>query len=371
MKILSIVSGTSTDGLTIGQMELTGFDLHTSFKILKGITIPYPEELRFRLLRLAGNFHTTSEEVSKLNWDLGLQISDAASSFEDEYDLISYSGHTVYHGPSVMKPGHATLQIGEISILVSRSGKTGISDYRITDMAQGGLGAPLVATSDYILFRRSGILTLNIGGIANITYLGEDGPLAFDTGPGNMLIDQAMHRLFGSRFDSDGIVASMGKVNEEMLTFLMKDRYLKISPPKNSGREYYGTQFLNKLLKKFSSLAKEDFVRTLTRFTAESIYDQARRFLPSLPTEVVVGGGGSKNRVIMSDMRELFGNIVSTFGSKGIDDELRESLAFAILANQTLHHAAGRITDVATMSGPVLGKITPGDNFRDLFQFLK
>ena len=367
MLIVSVVSGTSTDGLTVGNIDLNGYNLNTSFKILKGKTVPYSDVLRSRLLKAADNKSITSEKMSKLSWDLGLQIAESVNSLDMEYDLISYSGHTIYHGPSVKKPENATLQIGEISILVSRSGKTAISDYRVTDMANGGLGAPLIAISDYILFKRSGTLTLNIGGIANITYLGEKGPIAFDTGPGNMLIDQAMYQLYGAKYDKDGAVAANGQIVKELLEFLMKDRYLKLKPTKNSGREYFGTLYLNKILKKFPSVSREDLIRTLTRFTAESIHDQSEQFLPGIPSEVIVGGGGSKNKVIMSDLRELFSARISTFSSKGIDDELRESLGFAILANQTLHHAPGRVTDVGTMSGPVLGKITPGRNFEELF----
>ena len=370
MLVVSVVSGTSTDGLTIGNIDLNGYNLDTTFKILKGKTVSYSNALRSRLLKAADNGSITSEKMSRLSWDLGLEIAESVNSLDMEYDLISYSGHTIYHGPSVKKPENATLQIGEISILVSRSGKTAISDYRVTDMAHGGLGAPLIAISDFILFKRSGTLTVNIGGIANVTYLGENGPVAFDTGPGNMLIDQAMYRLCGANYDKDGAVAANGQIVEELLEFLMNDRYLKLKPPKNSGREYFGTLYLNRLLKKFPSVSKEDLIRTLTRFTAESIHDQCKRFLPNIPSEVIVGGGGSKNKVIMSDLGELFSGRISTFSSKGIDDELRESLGFAILANQTLHHAPGRVTDVRTMSGPVLGKITPGRNFNELF-FIK
>jgi anhydro-N-acetylmuramic acid kinase len=371
MKIVSVVSGTSADGLTVGNVELDGHDLHTTFKNLRGKTIPYSDEMRTRLLKVAEKSSITSEKISRLNWELGLEIADSVVSLDLEYDLISFSGHTIYHGPSVKKPENATLQIGEISILVSRSGRTAISDYRVTDMANGGLGAPLIAISDYILFGHSGVMTVNIGGIANITFLGEDRPLAFDTGPGNMLIDQAMYRFYGTNYDKNGEVASRGEVDGNLLKLLMSDRFLKMNPPKNSGREYYGNLYLNKILKKFSSISREDLIRTLTRFTADSIHDQALRFLPGYPAEVIVGGGGSKNKVIMSDLQELFSCKISTFSSRGIDDELRESLGFAILANQTLHSAAGRITDAKSMSGPVLGKITPGTNFRELFSFTR
>lgn len=371
MLVVSVVSGTSTDGLTIGNIEVEGYNLDTKFRILKGKTVPYSGELRSRLLEAANNKSMTSEEMSKLSWDLGLQIAQSVESLEMRYDLISFSGHTVYHGPSIKRPENATLQIGEIAILVSRSGKTAVSDYRVTDMAHGGLGAPLVAISDYIIFKKSGTLTINIGGIANVTYLGENGPMAFDTGPGNILIDQAMSRLYGVNYDKDGLIAASGNIVDELLEFLMKDRYLQLRPPKNSGREYFGNAYLNRILKKFPFVSNKDLIRTLTRFTAESIHEQTERFLPFIKREVILGGGGAKNKMIMSDLTELFSGKISTFSSKGIDDELRESLAFAILANQTVHHATGRITNVTNMTGPVLGKITPGENFRELFQFVK
>ncbi|EQD53038.1 anhydro-N-acetylmuramic acid kinase, partial [mine drainage metagenome] len=219
-------------------------------------------------------------------------------------------------------------------------------------MSHRGLGAPLIALSDYIIFGDSGIMTLNIGGIANITYLGKEGTIAFDTGPGNMLIDQAMAHFFGLSMDKDGRVARTGNIDDKLLIHLMKDAYLEHPLPKNSGREYYGSTYLSNLIKKFPWLKKEDFIRTLTRFTAASIYDQAKRFLPVLPSEIVVGGGGSRNTVLMSDLKTLFEGRVETFKDKGIDDEFREALGFAILANQTIHHAAGRIIDPEIMSGP-------------------
>ncbi|EQD65765.1 anhydro-N-acetylmuramic acid kinase, partial [mine drainage metagenome] len=192
MKFVSIVSGTSADGLTVISVELNGYNRNTDFKISSGKTFPFSKKLRSRLLDAAEGSRLSAEEFSRLSWDLGNEIVRSVTSLDVDYDVISFSGHTIYHGPSLGRNDFGTLQIGEISLLVARSGKTAVSDYRITDMSHRGLGAPLIALSDYIIFGDSGIMTLNIGGIANITYLGKEGTIAFDTGPGNMLIDQAM-----------------------------------------------------------------------------------------------------------------------------------------------------------------------------------
>lgn len=366
MRFVSIVSGTSTDGISVACVDIEGFNLNTRYRIIDGSTVSFPNSLRNRIISIAENHSTTAQEISAVNWKLGQFISRSTLSMGYDFDVISYSGHTIFHGPSVGKVSHATFQIGEISILVAMSGKTAVTDYRITDVAQGGLGAPLIAFSDYIIFRKDGTLTLNIGGIANITYLGKDGPLAFDTGPGNMLIDAAMMKYYGKRMDTNGITGKKGRISSQLLHFMMNDEYLSIPPPKNTGREYFGEDFLARIDARFPNVSREDKIRTITRYTAESIHHQVESFIPEPPRLLVVGGGGTKNPLLMDDIRELFGEKVRTFMDFGIRDDLREAIGFAILANQTLHLAAGRIKDVRNMSGPVLGKIIPGRNLKEL-----
>ena len=370
VKFVSIVSGTSTDGLSIANIELNGYNLDTEYNILSGKNKPFSIKLREDLLKVAESTKIDAEFMSRLNVRLGKFISESVLSMDLDYDVISYSGHTIYHGPSVMKVGNGTLQLGEISFLVAKSGKTAITDYRITDMAYGGLGAPLVALSDYIIFKRPGTFTVNIGGISNVTYLDSKGFLAFDTGPGNMLIDLAASRVYGQRMDKNGQIALSGTISPKLLEYLMKDPFFKKYPPKNSGREYFGRKYLENIMRKFPSIKGEDLVRTLTRFTAVSIHEQAERFIDSQFSDIVVGGGGTKNPVLMQDLKELFNNKIRTFSSTGIRDDLREALGFAILANQTLHNAAGRLTNIQAMTGPVLGKIVPGKNFNEIFKFL-
>jgi anhydro-N-acetylmuramic acid kinase len=370
VKFVSIVSGTSTDGLSIANVELNGYNLGTKYKILTGRNKTFTLKLREELLKVAENTKIDAEFVSRLNSKLGKVISESVLSLDLDYDIISYSGHTVYHGPSVGKGRNGTLQLGEISFLVARSGKTAITDYRITDMAYGGLGAPLMALSDYIIFKKPSTLTVNIGGISNVTYLDSNRFIAFDTGPGNMLIDLAMFYLYGQTMDKNGQIALSGKVSTQLLEYLMRDPFFKKKPPKNSGREYFGSAYLQRIIRRFPSLKGGDLIRTLTRFTAVSIQEQVEKFIDGALSDIVVGGGGTKNPVLMQDLKELFNGKVRTFSSTGIRDDLREALGFAILANQTLHGAAGRLTDIQTMSGPVLGKIVPGRNFDEIFKLL-
>lgn len=366
MNFLSIMSGTSTDGLSILNVRIDGVNLNTKFEIIDGKTLPYDKEIRSQLIECSTNSPKTVEEISSLNWNLGKIISHQVTRLHYNFDIIVYSGHTVYHGPSLKLKDKGTFQLGEISILSAESGKTAIYDFRVTDMAHGGLGAPLIALSDYIIFKKKGVLTINIGGISNISYISDKGVLAFDTGPGNMLIDQAMEVFYNKKMDENGFTASTGTICNEMLNFLMMDPFLKSKPPKNSGREYYGPNFFKMIMFKFSKLSKEDFVRTLTRYTAECIKNQADKFVRGSISAIVAGGGGTKNKVLMNDLQDIFGEKVKTFSEYGIPDEFREALGFAIIANQTIHNSAGNIWSGIDFSGPIIGKIIPGKNYAEI-----
>lgn len=363
MKYLSIVSGTSTDGLTLSLIEISGSGLDTEYDIINTKTYLYEPDLKKDLLKIASNGDVTVGFVSRVHWGLGRVIDRCAADFSNQFDVISYSGHTVYHGPSNGDISNGTFQIGEISILSARSGKTAVTDFRASDMAYGGLGAPLTAVSDYFILKNAGTMGLNIGGISNISYIGEDTVTAFDTGPGNMLIDTAARRLFGKDFDEGGLFASEGEIDADMLKYLMSDPFLGACPPKTSGREYFNEAYFERVFTKFKSVGKHDFIRTLTRFTSEAVFNQVSRFLPNAPELVVAGGGGVLNPVIMADLKELFSGNVKTFSDIGVDNMSREALGFAILANQTLKNKPGRISDFHNLTGEVIGKIIPGRNY--------
>ncbi len=348
--------------------DISGQGINTDFSTIASMNFEYPQEMRENLLKIASGKLIDMEFISEVHWELGRFIDRCASELGDGFDLISYSGHTVFHGPSTSNFKGGTFQIGEISLLAARTGATAIYDYRATDIAFGGLGAPLTAVSDYLILHDPGTLCVNIGGIGNITYIGNNSFLAFDTGPGNMLIDLAAMKFWGENYDRNGEHAARGMVNQELLSHMLKDKYLQIPPPKNSGREYYNENYLNGLLERFKGIDQNDFIRTITRFTSSSIYDQINRFATGPVKRIIVGGGGSLNPVIMEDLEKAFGKRIMRFTEIGIDDLVRECLGFAVLANQTIHMAPGRITNFQNLTGNVLGKIMPGKNFRQLIE---
>ncbi|WP_291766594.1 anhydro-N-acetylmuramic acid kinase [Caldivirga sp. UBA161] len=375
MRFLAIVTGTSSDGADVTLIDLQGCGKATRFKIINYVSYSYPEWLRRELLRVSSLEPITAEEFSKVHWDLGRFLADnVVSNFNrDDYDIIVYSGYTAYHGPSLGRRDYGTLQIGEASVIYARTLKTVVYDFRANDVAAGGLGAPLIALSDALLFHE-GTLTINIGGISNVTYIGRDGVIAFDTGPGNILINLLTDHFYGEPYDKGGLHASNGHVIKELITELMQDDYFKKPPPKNTGREYFGLSFMrNRILPYLSKYSSDDLIRTATRFTAESIHDQVRRFINGPIREVVIGGGGTRNPILMSDLRELLRGLtprIKTFKDYGIDDLAREGLGFAIIANEALHLRVGN-TEATGGSPIILGKIIPGANFINLIEHLR
>lgn len=361
MKYASVVTGTSTDGLSISLVDITGFDKDTKVKVEAHTEVPFPELLRKSLLQMSNLEGCNSEFFSATHWALGKFIGERLKNLPWEFDAVCFSGYTVYHGPSLGKRENGTLQIGEVSEILARTGKTVIYDFRTTDFSMGGDGAPLIPLSDKLLIKEKGCLTVNIGGISNITYIGNT-IFAFDTGPGNILIDLYTMKYTGKQFDEDGKLASTGKIQEKLLGSLLDDDYFRKSPPKSTGREYFDESYVSQRLID-SEYSKEDIIRTLTRFTASSIHAQATLYIDSPIQKVIVGGGGSLNPVLMYDLEEIFEVPVRTFLDYGIDPKAREGVGFAIIANQTLH---GRIGNTEASGGrpSILGKILPGDGFK-------
>jgi anhydro-N-acetylmuramic acid kinase len=280
---------------------------------------------------------------------------------------------------------HGTLQIGEPCVIAQRTGITTVADFRTRDMAAGGQGAPLVPLADYILFSHPTLTraTQNIGGIANVTFLPGAMPppaaagagmsadklagiLAFDTGPGNMIIDRLAWRASGGKlaFDKDGRLASKGRVDRALLARLMRHPYLRRRPPKTTGREEFGIAFADALFAKAreAGLAVCDVIATATAFTASSIADAYRRFLPAMPDEVILCGGGARNPVLVAMLsRELAGAKVMAMDELGVNADAKEAISFAILAYRTIRGLPGNVPS-ATGAGEavVLGKIVPG-----------
>lgn len=365
MKFASVVTGTSTDGLSISLIEIDGVDDDTNVKVLSHVEFPFSDSLREMLLRVSKMESMTSEEFSHAHWALGKFVGESLKILDWDYDIVAFSGYTAYHGPSLGKREYGTLQIGEVSEIFSRTGKTVIFDFRTTDLSMGGDGAPLIPLSDKLLIKEKGTLTLNIGGISNITYIGDE-LVAFDTGPGNILIDAFMKKFTGRNYDENGGYASKGSIDRSFIESLLDDGYFRKNPPKSTGREYFTEEYVDKRLMQFK-MRKEDIIRTITRFTAESIKDQVDRFIPGEVKRVVVGGGGSLNPVIMNDLKDLFQVRIERFVDRGIDDKAREGVGFAVIANQTIHNKIGN-TEASGGKPAVLGKILPGDNYQDIIK---
>ena len=303
-----------------------------------------------------------------------MAVCEKAKILPTNIDFIASHGHTIYHQPLAEEYHQhtvtSTLQIGEPSVISERMHCPVISDFRVRDMAAGGLGAPLVPYAEYILYRsdEKNIALQNIGGIGNITYIPSNATLedimAFDTGPGNMIMDALISINTDQKqtFDENGAIASAGIINEDLLHWLLLDPYLFMAPPKTTGREYYGNEFVKKLMIKASTLnvSFPDLMATTTMFTAKAIEINVKKHLPKLPDLLIVGGGGSQNKTLMKYISNTLANCkVLTNEDIGFDSNAKEAIAFAILGNETLF---GNPNNVPLATGAkhavVMGKIT-------------
>jgi anhydro-N-acetylmuramic acid kinase len=339
------MSGTSLDGIDVVIVDIRGKRIETvAFR-----STPYPEAVRAALLSTL-----SAAEISRLNFVLGELYAKAILATRQPVELIGLHGQTIYH-----EGGKHTLQIGEAAVVAERTGIDVISHFREADIAAGGQGAPLVPYVDYLLFRhpRKNRVALNIGGIANITVIPAAAKrtevLAFDTGPGNMVIDALVaHMTAGrERFDRNGRIARSGSVQEELLRTLLKHPYFKRKPPKTCGREQFGREFVAELLA--AGLALPDLIATATELTARSIAGAIRG-----NREVIVSGGGVHNRWLMQRLKaSLPENSVQTSAEFGFDPDAKEAIAFAILAYESARRRPGNLPSATGARHPVvLGK---------------
>jgi anhydro-N-acetylmuramic acid kinase len=380
--VVGLISGTSADGIDAALVEIRGGGLEARLRLLAGLTHPLPAADREELFRLFEPATGTVDRLCRLNFRLGelfaqaaLAVIAAAGLRPEQVDLVGSHGQTVWHIPA---PDGATLQIGEPAVIAERTGLPVVADFRVADVAAGGHGAPLVPYFDLVVFRHPTRTRAvqNIGGIGNVTYLpagvdptaaGPRGVLAFDTGPGNMVIDEAVRVLTGGArtFDRDGAMAAAGRVDEAWLAALLDDPYLRQPPPKSTGREVYGRPFAARLLAEARrrGLGPADVVATVSALTADSIVRAYRDFL--IPRagldEVVLCGGGAYNAFLRRRIAAGLGVPVRTCDEFGVDAKLKEAMAFALLAAEAV---AGRPTNVPAATGAagprVLGKFVPG-----------
>lgn len=377
MYAVGLMSGTSLDGVDAVLVEITGQGLETDLKILGFDTFDIPDDLKKEVKQAFSETEGTVDLICSLNFKLGYLFSDCVkqlctkSNFPlEKLDFIASHGQTVFHIPKA-EGGYAasTLQIGEAAVIAYETKTQVISNFRVMDMAAGGEGAPLVPFSEYVLYgnKENGLILQNIGGIGNATCVPKnptiDDLFAFDTGPGNMVIDEAMLQLYNTAYDDSGKMAATGSVHQEMLDDMMSHPYVTMEPPKTTGRELFGEKYVTALLKKYNNVKKEDIIATVTMFTAETIAYQYKTFiLPKYDiTKAIIGGGGSHNKTLLSYLSTLLPGIdILTQEDIGFSSDAKEALAFVILGNETLHKSFSNVPSATGASKKVLlGNITP------------
>lgn len=378
-RIVGLMSGTSVDGVDAALVEVEGSYTATRVKLLAFEMLPFEKATRERIHAcFAGNV----QQLCEANFVLGEVFADAVLAVcakaglpREELDLVASHGQTVYHIDRSQGGVPSTLQLGEASVIAERTGSLVVSDFRTRDVAAGGAGAPLVPYVDFCLFSKTGQVRAlqNIGGIANVTVVpGPDEPervLAFDTGPGNMILDEVAKEIEDddAAFDRDGQLSALGEVDQKLLARLLEHPYFELAPPKTTGREVFGVEFSRGLIEEYDAYRLIDLMTTVARFTAESIVRAYRRFvIPKYRlTEVIVSGGGAHNKTVMRTLADMLGQdgvavrSLDQVPDVGFPGKAKEAVAFAILANETIQGLPSNLPAATGARRPVvLGKIS-------------
>lgn len=383
--VVGMMSGTSVDGVDAALVEISGTDSEPKVKLLAFENKPYPPQVREKIFSLFTPANATVDKVGYMNFLLGeiyaksaLSVIEKAGMKPEEIDVIGSHGQTIWHAPIPESPDGIpvayTVQIGEGSVIAERTGILTVSDFRVADMAAGGQGAPLVPFSEYLLYRREKetILLQNIGGIGNMTVMPAGAKprdvFAFDTGPGNMIIDAVISAVTGGEktYDAGGETAAKGRVCNALLNILKEEPYYRQPLPKTTGREHFGVQYTEKILSwwKENPIPVEDLLATVTDLTAYSIADAYERYvLPKYrASEIIVGGGGSYNATLLRFMKERFaphGVAVRTQEDLGLSSDAKEAVAFALMADCCMRGRANTLPSVTGAEHPaVMGKIS-------------
>ena len=395
MKVIGLMSGTSADGIDAVLTEIAVSSGGPQMRQLGFESVPWPQRDRELIERLIAGRGAT-RDVSRAGFQLGeqfasaaLRVADSSGLAIDEIDLIGSHGQTVWHEVEESGAVQSTLQIGEAAVIAERTGVTTVADFRVTDVAAGGQGAPLIPIFDRLFLRPPAAMggcraVQNIGGIGNVSFLPPEGSsaptVAFDTGPGNVLIDWAAARATDGalQFDRDGELAASGRCADKLVERWLTHPYYHHSPPKSTGRELFSSSLAEKycLEAAEAGLSMTDFAATVTELTAASIAESYRLFAPMPVVEMVVCGGGARNPVLLHRIKALadlrcgrevalvrYGDVAGVPG----DEDSKEALGFALLAWLAVWGEGGNVPESTGANGVrVLGKFTPGRNYRRL-----
>jgi len=366
MTVAGIMSGTSADGIDVSVVRIAPGKARPRLTLLAHEGFAFPAALRRKALAAMNAASTSTAELARLNWRLGLAYAEAASAtvkrHKVQLDLIGCHGQTLYHQPLARtyagRHFACTWQAGEAQVIAAMLGIPVVSNFRPADMLAGGQGAPMVSLLDYALFASSkrGRVLQNIGGIANLTAIPAgataDRVIAFDTGPGNMVMDALAQQLFDKRFDRNGAFAAVGTVLAPVLASALRNPYFLLKPPRTTGREQFGREYAAKFLAACQrhSGKPEDALATATALTAETIAQSYKRFcrakMKGASVDYIVSGGGARNHTLMAMLAqrlEPLGCELATTENFGLPAEAKEAAAFALMAWQTWHHRTGNV----------------------------
>lgn len=376
------MAGTSLDGVDAALVRVTGLPTAPRVRLVEFISAPYPAAVRRRVLRVAAGEPVGAGEISQLNFLLGALFADAtvevcrkAGIVPGRLAGIGSHGQTVFHqGQATLEAGHkthSTLQIAEPAVIAERTGATVVANFRSADMAAGGQGAPLVPLVDYLLLRdkKQGTVALNLGGIANVTVIRAGATpkdvYGFDTGPGNMVMDGLVRAFTRGRrhYDSEGRMAARGIVLDDLLAQALKFPFFRKRPPKSAGREQFGEEYVSRFfLSRLPNARAEDLLRTANELTAMTVANALRRFvIPRARVDrLVVSGGGAHNPLLMKRIGELLPEAkVMPSDAFGLPVDAKEAIAFAVLADRTLHGLPGNLPAVTgARRSVVLGSVS-------------
>jgi anhydro-N-acetylmuramic acid kinase len=385
--VAGVMSGTSADGINVALTRVQGRGFRSRIELLAHYEFPYPANVRQAILTAMNATAASVADLSRLSFVLGELYADAVRTAQRraklESELVGCHGQTLYHQglakPFLGRRVACTWQTGEAALIATQLGVPVVSDFRPADMAVGGKGAPLVPFLDYALYRhrRYGRIVQNIGGIANLTAIPPRAEpqdvIAFDTGPGNMVMDAVTQHLFDRPFDKDGRLAARGEPLERVLQQILRNPFFRQKPPKTAGREQFGREFAKEFLRLCRRADPNDVVATATALTSRSIGNAVRKFVLALVAEdsdrpgqrfreLVVSGGGTKNSALMRMLREDLAELkirVRTTDEFGVPSQAKEAVAFALLAYQTWRHIPSNIPSATGAKRPaILGKIS-------------